>query len=567
MPLITVRGELQTPWTEGVNIRNLEENGFLKFDFLGLNQMQMVQDCISRILTRENGTTPSFADIKKFYDDKLNCRYVEPTDTKVFQYVFCGQRYPNIFQLSGNGARKFCHEAQPTNVEEFAAITAIYRPGPLKANVHKKYVEAKRNPQNIKYDHPIIEEVLGSTFGFIVMQEQFMVLAQRLAGFSMGDADKMRKTLVKKDLTSLGKKSEEKEALEQKFVDGCVELSGMDRQVSKKLFDTIAYFSLYGFCKAHAIAYSIDSYYGAWLFTHYETDWLATCLQTENANVESLASMMAEIKQLGYEIASPDINHSTHQWSWSQKLESFVPPLSSLKGVGESAVNEIMENRPYTSLDDLLFDNEGKWRHSKFNKKALSALIAMEALSSFNEFGDGRLQNHKQIWNIVMDNFDILKKGKYGTISKKNIKKELSVTTTTQSALDKLINDVQGMEDWNRYEKLTLQTETSGTAPFHIVFPIEILEKIKSHDIPSANEIESKTKGIGWFCVTSVEKKSTKNGKSFLRVKTLDTTLATTNLRVWGDVNMKPYSIWIGLIDNSPDWGLSTNANKLREIM
>lgn len=249
MPLITVRGELQTPWTEGVNIRNLEENGFLKFDFLGLNQMQMVQDCISRILTRENGTTPSFADIKKFYDDKLNCRYVEPTDPKVFQHVFCGQRWPGIFQLSGIGARKFCHEAQPTSIGEFAAITAIYRPGPLKANVHKKYVEAKRNPQNIKYDHPIIEEVLGSTFGFIVMQEQFMVLAQRLAGFSMGDADKMRKTLVKKDLTSLGKKSEEKEALEQKFVDGCVELSGMDRQVSKKLFDTIAYFSLYGFCK------------------------------------------------------------------------------------------------------------------------------------------------------------------------------------------------------------------------------------------------------------------------------------------------------------------------------
>jgi len=249
IPLITVRGELQTPWTEGVNIRNLEENGFLKFDFLGINQMQMVQDCIARILRRDLGREPLFAEIKKFYDDKLNCRYVEPNDPRVFEHVFCGQRYVGIFQLTGGGARKFCHEAQPSNVDEFAAITAIYRPGPLKANVHKKYVEAKRNPQNIKYDHPVIEEILGPTFGYIVMQEQFMLLAQKLAGFSMGDADKMRKTLVKKDLTSLGKKTDEKEALEKKFVDGCVELSCMDRAIAQSLFDKIAYFSMYGFCK------------------------------------------------------------------------------------------------------------------------------------------------------------------------------------------------------------------------------------------------------------------------------------------------------------------------------
>ena len=311
---------------------------------------------------------------------------------------------------------------------------------------------------------------------------------------------------------------------------------------------------------SHAIAYAIDSYYGAWLMTYYETDWLATCLQSENSNVESLAWMMSEIKQLGYDISQPDINHSTDEWSWSANLEAFVPPLSSLKGVGESAVKEIMENRPYTSIDNLLFDSEGKWRHSKFNKKALAALISMEALSSFEEFGDGRIQNHRQIWAVVMDNFDALKKGRWGTTSKKLMKENPA------PILDRLILDAQGMEDWDRYEKLTIQTETSGTAPFHLVFPMETLEKIKSHDIPTINEIPSKTKGIGWFCVTSVEKKSTKNGKSFLRVKTLDTDLVTTNLRVWGDVDMQPYSIWLGLIDNSPDWGFSSNANKLREI-
>jgi DNA polymerase III alpha subunit len=309
-------------------------------------------------------------------------------------------------------------------------------------------------------------------------------------------------------------------------VTNCGEAETFDIEVDHE--DHTFYANDFIVSNSHAISYSIDSYYGAWLFTHYETDWLATCLQTENANVESLASMMSEIKQLGYEIATPDINYSTHQWSWSQKLNSFVPPLSSLKGVGESAVAEIMQNRPYSSLDDLLFDADGKWRHSKFNKKALSALIAMEALSSFDEFGDGRLQNHKQVWNIVMDNFDTLKKGRYGVVSKKSLKQQLPAPNV--SVLDGLIGAAADLEDWNRYEKLTLQTETSGTAPLHLVFPIEILEKIKSYDILSINEIQPNMKGIGWFCVTAVEKKSTKNGKSFLRVKTLDT-VSYTHLR------------------------------------
>ena len=249
MPLITVRGELQTPWTEGVNVRNLEENGFLKFDFLGIKQMQMVEDCAARILRRELGREPKFEELKKFYDEKINCRYVDPTDPAVFEHVYKDGKFPGIFQMTSPGARKFCKEAQPESIEELGAVTAIYRPGPLKANVHKKYVEAQNDNTKAKYDHPTIKEVLGNTFGFIVFQEQFMILSQKLAGFSPSDSDKMRKTLVKKDLTSLGKKSEEKEALEKKFIEGCIAVSGMDRSQAKELFDKISYFSLYGFNK------------------------------------------------------------------------------------------------------------------------------------------------------------------------------------------------------------------------------------------------------------------------------------------------------------------------------
>ena len=560
MPLITVRGELQTPWTEGVNIRNLEENGFLKFDFLGIKQMKMVEDCIARILRRELSREPQFEEIKKFYDDKLNCRYVEPNDDRVFDHVYRNNRWPGIFQFTSDGARKFCHEVQPNCIEDIGVVTAIYRPGPLKANVHKKYVEAKKDASKARYDHPTIKDVLGSTYGFIAFQEQFMMLAQKLAGFSPGESDKMRKTLVKKDLTSLGKKSEEKEALEKKFIEGCITVSGMDRGPAKELFDKIAFFSLYGFNKSHAIAYAIDSYYGAWLMTHYETDWLATCLQSENSNVESLAWMMSEIKQLGYKISQPDINFSTAEWSWSDRLQAFVPPLSSLKGVGDSAVEEIMANRPYRSIDDLLFDGEGKWRHSKFNKRALEALIAMEALSSLEEFSDGRLQNHKQLWSIIVDNMDSLKKGRYGTTAKKAAKLNMP------PLLDKLLADAQGQEDWDRYEKLAIQTATSGAAPFHLVFPPEVLQKVQSKDVPPISDIPAGAKMIGWFCVSNADKKTSKNGKSFVRVKAIDTTLAVHNLRIWGDIDLQPYSIWVGVLQHDPEWGFSTNLGKIREI-
>ena len=562
MPLITVRGELQTPWTEGVNIRNLEENGFLKFDFLGLKQMQMVEDCIRRILRRELGHEPTFAEIKDFYDKKLNCRYVEPDDINVFKNVYQQGKWPGIFQFTSDGARKFCIAAETENIIDLSTVTAIYRPGPLKANVHKKYVEAKKDKAAIKYDHPVIEEILGQTCGFIVFQEQFMLLAQKLAGFSPGDSDKMRKTLVKKDLTSLGKKSDEKDALETKFIKGCIEHSKLTREQASKMFDTIAFFSLYGFNKSHSVAYAIDSYYGAWLMTYFPHDWLATCLQTENGDVEGMSIMMSEIKQHGYKISPPDINTSSEIWDWSEDLQSFVPPLSSLKGVGDAAVNEIIENRPYKNLSELLYDHEGSWKHSKLNRKCFEALLGMEAFTSLDEMRDGQIKNHKQLHEIIIGNYEILRKGKWGMNARKAMKMGI------RPVIDRLIESTHDVEDWSRTEKVALQAEISGAAPHHIMFPGEIMSKIIKAEIPAISDIEPGTADVGWFCVTNIENKTTKTGKSFLRLRVTDSTLRSCWIRVWGENNSKvvPYSIWIAEIKNESSWGISTNVSKMKHV-
>jgi DNA polymerase-3 subunit alpha len=260
MPIIGVRGELQTPWTEGMNFRNLEDNGFLKFDFLGLTLLKDVENCISRILRSQGNPKPTFQNIRDFFDEHLNCRFVKQDDTAVWKHVYHDGRFVGVFQFTADGARKFCLEAKPTNIGELAALTAIYRPGPLKANVHKLYVKAKKDASKIKYDHPVIEEVLGPTFGYVVFQEQFMMLAQKLAGFSPGEADQLRKTLVKKSLDTLGKKSSEKEEARKKFIEGAKSIHGVPESVTGPLWDTIEAFSVYGFNKSLQFDQHVDTY-------------------------------------------------------------------------------------------------------------------------------------------------------------------------------------------------------------------------------------------------------------------------------------------------------------------
>ena len=569
MPIISVRGELQTPWTEGMNFRNLEDNGFLKFDFLGLTLLKDVENCIARILKSQGNHSPTFADVKAFFDERLNCRYVNQDDPKVWEHVYKNGRFAGVFQFTASGARKFCLEAMPTCIEELAALTAIYRPGPLKANVHKKYVEAKNNSKFIKYEHPVIESVLGPSFNFVVFQEQFMTLAVELAGFSPGESDQLRKTLVKKSLDTMGKKGDEREEARDRFIKGAKELHGISEDVTSKLWSTIEAFSVYGFNKSHAVAYAIDSYYAAWLHTHYETDWLATVLQSENGNPDGLKKSIGEIKSFGYKFQAADINYSGDVWNYSEVLQAFVPPLSSIKGVGDTAMDEIMHNRPYKSLDDLLYDGEGEWRHSKVNKTALRALCMIEALGSLKELRDRKIENHRQLLAILSDdkNYETLRKGQWG-MTKTQFKKASKGGSTPETITSKLIEQYQGLPDWSRTEKIMNSVEMTSSANDELVFPTSFLKRVQDKDVQSVFTIPGGAKGIGWFCAAEIQQKATKKGKAFLRIRAIDNDNNSGWLRVWGKFDQipDPYTLWIGEVDNDANWGMASTSWKLKQI-
>jgi len=563
MPIIGVRGELQTPWTEGMNFRNLEDNGFIKFDFLGLTLLKDVENCIKRILTRETGIEPTFLEIRDWFDKHLNCRYVEQDDETVWKHVYHQRRKTGVFQFTAEGARRFCEDAKPTTIIELAALTAIYRPGPLRANVHKKYVKDKMRADEIHYEHPIIKDILGPTFGHVTFQEQFMLLAQKLGGFTPAESDKLRKTLVKKSLDTMGKKGDEREAARAKFVTGAKEINGVPEHVSQELWERIEFFSVYGFNKSHAVAYAIGSYYAAWLHTYYETDWLGTILESENNNPNALTKAIAEIKEMGYRIELPDINESGTYWQWSDKKKAFIPPLTSIKGVGKTAVVEIMQNRPYESVADILFDETGKWRHSKLNKTGFASLCQVEAFNGLQEMWDGTIDNHKQLYNIIIDNYSNLKKSKWGMTVRK-AKKE-----NAPDILPILIEQNKDIEDWGRIDKLSMYQDLCSATRDDLAFPDAMMEKIQSAGVKSVLNMLPGEKCIAWCCIVDMIKKTTKNNKTFYRLKITDYENNTGWLRMWGEkpASMVPYSIWLTDASNDPNWGASTSSRKVRPLV
>ena len=562
MPIIGVRGELQTPWTEGMNFRNLEDNGFIKFDFLGLTLLKDVENCIKRILQKQNGKEPTFLEVRDFFDAHLNCRNVDQNDEDVWKHVYHQRRKVGVFQFTAEGARRFCEEAKPTTIEELGALTAIYRPGPLRANVHKKYVKDKLNADEIQYAHPIIEEILGPTFGHVTFQEQFMLLAQKLGGFSPAESDKLRKTLVKKSLDTMGKKGGEREIAKQQFIKGAKELNGVPEHVSEELWQRIEFFSVYGFNKSHAVAYALDSYYAAWLHTYYETDWLGTILESENNNPTALAKAISEIKAMGYEVSTPDINESGLEWAWSEQKKAFIPPLTSIKGLGKNAVKEIMQNRPYTSVASMLFNDDGKWYHSKLNKTGFAALCKVEALDCLEEMWTGIINSHRQLYDIVIENYDILKKSKWGMTTRK-AKKE-----NAPEILPILIEKTAGIKDWTRIEKLQMYLELCSATRDDLAFPSDLMQRINQSGVKSVLQFDPGEKSLGWFCVVETVRKMTKNKKVFYRVKITDNLNNTGWLRIWGAIpkSMVAYTVWLTEASNDPQWGASTSSRKIRPL-
>jgi len=531
MPLINSKGIRQTPWAEGQNVRHLEPMGFIKFDILGLSTLAMIDGAIRHILKREHDVEePTFNDVKDYYEKHLHPDAINLENQDVYENIFHQGKWAGIFQFTEKGAQAFCQRAKPTSIVDISAITSIFRPGPLSAKVDDQYVEAKERPQYIEYDHPLIQEVTEETYGFLIFQEQIAILAHKLGkDLSLDEGNKLRKLLTKK---GTGKGHEAKMKIHAKFITGCVE-KGIQRNVAEGIWDKFEYFSGYGFNKSHAVSYSMLSYQCAWLAHHHPAEWMAAFLDKEPESRKEKAINIA--KGFGFGIRKLDVNTSGRVWEISEDGETLIQPLTSVKGLGEAAIDQIVHNRPYKKVEDFIFNEN--MVYSKLNKKALDVLVRSGAM---NGLVDDRFSGLKHFWSaIAVDRPRKLKK------------------------LDDNIELYRPEGDFEEEEIIQYTVELTGVFPMSEVMSNDIVAKLEQNMIPPIGEFDPDLK-LTWFIPRKIVPRKTKNNKDYWVVEVIDDTGTTSSIKCWG-VNPKLDILYLNRpymakLDYHPTWGFSTRS-------
>jgi DNA polymerase III subunit alpha len=341
----------------------IEKTGLLKFDFLGLKTLTVIDKTLQYI--REGGRDFSLENIP--FDDEAT-----------FALLSSGQA-TGIFQLESAGMRDLLVRMTPNRFEDLIAIVALYRPGPMGSGMIDDFIKRKKGKIPVKYDLPQLKEILDETYGVILYQEQVMRIANKLANFSMGQADILRKAMGKK-------KPEEMEKQKSSFIEGAI-ANGIPEKKAMKIFDLMAFFAEYGFNKSHSVAYAYVTYQTAYLKAHFPVEFMAATLTSDMENTDKVLKSIAGCREIGVEILPPDINRSGKEFSVVGNSIRFG--LEAVKGVGASAIDSILEVRgnggDFSSVNDFLKRIDQR----KVNRKVAESLVKAGA---FDSLGSARAE-------------------------------------------------------------------------------------------------------------------------------------------------------------------------------
>ena len=356
-------GEVTTQWA----MKEIERIGLLKMDFLGLSTLTLLDDAVKHI--RE--TTGEAIDLEHL-----------PLDNAATYQIFQNGQTYGVFQFESSGMRDTLRKAKPQCLEDLIALNALYRPGPLRGGVVDDYIARKHGRVEVKYELPQMEPLVKETYGVIAYQEQVMRLASELAGFTMGQADELRRAMGKKDAAKM-------QAQRDRFLNGCRERGIPDKKATK-IFEYMEYFAGYGFPKAHSTTYALLAYQTAYLKANYPRHFMAALLTIESENSDKIALYLSECRDLGVPVLPPDINASA--------LHFVVEPdgvrfgLGAVKGAGASAIHAIVEVRKALGRITSVFELSERLDLRLVNKKVLESLIKAGAFDSIGPDGrDGYL--------------------------------------------------------------------------------------------------------------------------------------------------------------------------------
>jgi DNA polymerase-3 subunit alpha len=465
----------------------IEDAGVIKMDFLGLKTLTIIRDAL-RLIEENHGV-------------KIDIDTIPLDDVKTYELYQRGDTNAT-FQFESPGMQKYLRELKPDKFADLIAMNALYRPGPME--YIPNFIKRKHGTEKITYDLPEMEEYLGDTYGITVYQEQVMLLSQKLAGFSKGDADVLRKAMGKKQIEVLNK-------MKAKFIEGAT-AKGHDEKILNKIWTDWEAFAQYAFNKSHSTCYALVAYQTAYLKAHYPSEFMAAVLSNNMGNLDKITFFMEESRRIGIPVLGPDVNESDVKFSVNERGEIRYA-LSAVKGVGDAAVVAIIEERksggPFTSI----FDMTKRVNLRTVNKKSIENLAYAGAFDGFGKYTRSQF--------FVADSKDgmtlIDKCVKWGNSEQSN--KSMNQNSLFGGAIHVESSEpvLSPVEEWPLLEKLKKEKEVvgiyiSGHPLDDYKLEIDTFTNCTLKDIPLNKDKELKVAGI----VSSTQTKVSKTGNQFV---------------------------------------------------
>ena len=407
---------------------DVEAVGLVKFDFLGLRTLTIIDRALHTINRQRTSAGEPAIDISG----------IPLTDKPTF-VLLKASATTAVFQLESSGMKDLIRRMQPDSFEDIVALVALFRPGPLQSGMVDDFIKRKHGAR-VSYPHPDLEPILEPTYGIILYQEQVMQIAQVLAGYSLGGADLLRRAMGKK-------KHEEMAKQRTVFLQGALQ-RGVDEKVASGIFDLMEKFAGYGFNKSHSAAYALISYQTAWLKAHYPAAFMAAVLSADMDNTDKIVGLIAECRDMKLKVVPPDVNTSDY-WFTVQSGDTVVYGLGAIKGVGQSAIEGMLQERRDKGKFTDLFNLCQRVDPRKINRRTLEALIRAGALDSMGE------TRATQLANLPL----AVKMAEQNSRNQNTGQDDMFGETTSVSFVPQ---EIRVVPEWDEEQKLLGEKETLG---------------------------------------------------------------------------------------------------------
>ncbi|MFH1190355.1 MAG: DNA polymerase III subunit alpha [Candidatus Omnitrophota bacterium] len=438
VPLYKIQeGQITTAYP----MSSLEKIGLLKMDMLGLRTLTVISEAVKII--------------KRTKNIDLDLEHISIEDKKTYK-LLANTASSGVFQLESSGMRDLLKKLNPEKFEDIIALLALFRPGPIGSGMLDDFMKRKHGEVKFHYDHPLLEPILKETYGVILYQEQAMRIANNLAGFSLAQADNLRRAMAKKTPEVMAE-------MRSLFVTGCLK-KGIDKRSADRIFDQIAYFAGYGFNKSHSTAYALISYRTAYLKANFPVEFMTALLTSEKDNLDKIAQYISEAQKMGIKILPPDINESFA--NFTVVGESIRFGLAAVKNVGAGAIESIIATRKKHGRFKTIYDFTEKIDSRLVNRKVIESLIKCGAMDSLGLF-------RSQLSATIDKALDVA-----GGIQKDRMNGQLSFFDRfeDEESFKKTFQEIPNIPEWAESQLLTYEKEMLG---FYITkHPLARFEKV-----------------------------------------------------------------------------------------